>query len=247
MRGVILSVVGSIAATAAFGADLPTNATQTAAVSAYNWTGVYVGGQLGYGWGRADITNINGSVNFPAGTQSAHDYGGVIGGGQLGYNFQFNRIWVLGVEGDFAWSGIDGTTNNISAVNPAVLSSSGTKVKWLATATGRAGYAANNWLYYAKGGAAWARYEGNNITTNAGALTTLSSGSETRSGWTLGAGLEYAWGSWSTRFEYDYMDFGTKQISRNVTFATGVVPNPLLRNSDAHIQAIKFGINYRFN
>ncbi len=64
----------------------------------------------------------------------------------------------------------------------------------LATVTGRLGYAANNWLLYGKGGVAWADEEASNTTTNAGVVTDRNSGSETRTGWTIGAGVEWVCG-----------------------------------------------------
>jgi outer membrane immunogenic protein len=247
MRSLLLGLLGTVSATAAIGADMQIKARPApAAVIAYNWSGLYIGAHIGYAWATSDITNINGSVAFPAGTRSTHDFDGVIGGGQIGFNYQVAPYWVLGTEGDFSWSGVDGVTRNVSTVNPAVVSVTNTKVDWLATLTGRVGYAVNNWLWYVKGGAAWAEIKGSFRATNAGVLNAAGSGSETRSGWTVGAGVEYGWGNWSGRFEYNYVDFGTDTISRTVTFAAVAIPNPLLRSSDAYMHAVKLGLNYRF-
>lgn len=125
---------------------------------------------------------------------------------------------------------------------------SNSKLTWLATATGRVGYAWNNWLPYVKGGAAWAHNESNSTTsTAAGVVTATSVGSETRSGWTIGAGVEYGfWNNWSARLEYDYLDFGTAGVSR--LFTSGAVTGTsATRHNESHAHLIKAALNYRFN
>lgn len=254
----------------AFAADLPVKAPSHMAPApaplTYNWTGFYVGGNIGWGWENRTITNV-GTINgaaFPAGTTHSSDADGFIGGLQLGYDWQFAPNWLVGVAGDFDWSDINGSSDNLNVVGgtgPGTRLSHGTyNYKYLATVTGRLGYVANNWLLYFKGGWAWAKRKGNGITTNtvtAGALppgstlvTTTSSG--TPSGWTIGGGTEYRFAPhWSAFIEYDYVDFGTKTGHPLVTFAvpgaapvaTGVT---LARDNDSHISVVKGGINYRF-
>ena len=150
---------------------------------------------------------------------------GALGGPQLGFNYQFAPHWLIGVEGDYSWSDISDTTSRFSTVPPFTatrfLTSNG-KIEWLATLTGRLGYAVDNWLFYGKGGAAWGHFEVNSQTTNpvAGTLQATVSGGETRTGWTAGGGIEWGFlGNWSARLEYDYIDFGSQTVSRNVTFA----------------------------
>ena len=87
----------------------------------YNWTGFYIGGNVGYGWGNAntDLT-ANGNVtshptcgcvptdipaSFAFADSDAARPQGVIGGGQIGYNYQFSPRWVLGFEADIQGSG----------------------------------------------------------------------------------------------------------------------------------------------
>jgi outer membrane immunogenic protein len=181
----------------------------------------------------------------------------VIGGVQLGYNYQFAGSWLIGVEGDFSWSGIDGEHSGFSTIPPFTaggaaprFNDSHSNVNWLATATARLGYAVDNWLFYAKGGAAWGDFEANSQTTNPTAGTTIAtvSGGETRSGWTVGGGIEWAFlKNWSAKVEYDYLNFGTDRVNRNVTFAAVAIPNPLVRDVKTNIQTIKFGVNYLFN
>jgi outer membrane immunogenic protein len=236
-----------------YAADMPTKgpvAPLAPAVAPYNWTGFYLGGHFGYGWGTLDVTNVNGSVNFPAGLERSKDINGWLGGFQGGYNWQFAPNWLIGIEGEYSFTDIDGDEDFVSPVNSDRISHSHDRVKWTATATGRLGYAMQNWLFYAKGGAAWAHTEVTSHTTNAvGTLVfNQTNGSDTRTGWTVGGGVEWGfWGNWSAKLEYDYMNFGTKTESRNNINFIGTSPNPLLRDVDFKLNVVKLGINYRFN
>jgi outer membrane immunogenic protein len=183
----------------------------------YNWTGWYVGGHLGYGWGDK-------SWSFP-GEVVTVDYGvdGFLAGGQLGFNIQ-NGPWVWGVEADISWTNIEGSTRFITATYS-------TDVSWLGTLTGRVGYASGPGLFYVKGGGAWAD-EDHAVTPN-------FRGSETRSGWTLGVGYEHDFGNnWSAKLEYSYIDFGKE----SVTFT----PFNELADIDQDMHVVKWGLNYRF-
>ncbi len=254
VRGAGLTGAAAVALLAvnANAADMPVKAPPLAPPAGYDWTGFYVGGHVGYGWADGKTTNINGTRPFPPGEQSTSSEEGVFGGPQLGFNYQFAQHWLIGVEGDYSWSDISGTTSRFSTVPPFTATrflTTNSKIEWLATLTGRFGYAVDNWLFYGKGGAAWGHFEVNSQTTNpvAGTLQTTVSGGETRTGWTAGGGVEWGFlGNWSARLEYDYIDFGSQTVSRNVTFAATPVPNPLLRTAELHIQQVTFAINYRF-
>jgi opacity protein-like surface antigen len=220
-------------------ADLPIKAAPApAAVVEYNWSGLYIGGHAGYGWGRGTWTNISGLFLDP---QVRHDMDGALGGGQIGFNYQVGR-WVFGVEGDFSATGIDGTgifDPNVG-VDPVSIRS-----EWLATAAGRLGYAHGAWLVYVKGGGAWVdnRYRVT-ITPLAGSPTAEIN--DVRSGYVIGGGVEYGFlGNWSVRAEYNYYDFGTARLSFPPVPGFAGLPNfPL--DVDQHIHAIKFALNYRF-
>jgi hypothetical protein len=89
---------------------------------------------------------------------------GGLGGGQLGFNYQVAN-WVFGIEGDYSWADIKGDESSVSPlITTHTISNS--KLTWLATATGRVGYAWNNWLPYVKGGAAWTHNDANTSTIN---------------------------------------------------------------------------------
>src|SRR5712671_7661251 len=100
-----IAAVTSLLATSAFAADLPMR-TYTKAPAyvepVYNWTGFYIGGNVGYSWGRsrdtATLTTGAGTVLFTDVASSRMD--GVVGGGQMGYNYQ-TANWLWGIETDF--------------------------------------------------------------------------------------------------------------------------------------------------
>jgi outer membrane immunogenic protein len=229
-------------------ADMPTKAPAYAPIAIYNWTGFYVGGHGGYGWGSNQSTATSATTSFPVGfVFDRANESGALAGGQLGFSYQIAN-WVLGVEGDYSWANIKGDETSFSPLI-ATHTLSNSKLTWLATATGRIGYAWNNWLPYVKGGVAWTHNDGDTTTINnvSGAVTATASGSETRSGWTVGAGVEYGfWNNWSARLEYDYLDFGTTGVSR--TFTSGaLIGTTATRNNELHVSVVKAALNYRFN
>ena len=134
------------------------------------------------------------------------DTDGFLGGGQIGCDYQFATNWVIGVEGNFSWANISGSSSPPAFIGTETFDA---KTDWLASVTGRLGYAWDRWLLYAKGGAAWA-HDKYNITTYLGTWAT----SETRSGWTVGGGLEWAFANnWSAKLEYQFYDFGNRDLT----------------------------------
>ncbi len=102
----------------------------------------------------------------------------------------------------------------------------------MATTVSTLGIAHNNWLLYGKAGVAW---ENVNYTDNwaiVGIPLFGGTGSDTRTGWTVGTGLEWAfYQNWSAKVEYDYMDFGTKNVAINGTLARRVASRPASRTT----------------
>ena len=241
---------------AALAADIPVRtpyykAPGVVAPVVYNWSGFYVGGNIGYGRMETDTTIISGTTTFPTGTvlTSARSKG-VLGGGQIGYNWQWGN-WVLGFEGEYDAANLNGTARSVGV--GAGFSDATYQAKWIGLATGRLGYAWNNWLLYAKGGGAWVRNDaGSNTFTAGGTLTTVTSGRETRDGWTIGGGIEWGLGNnWSAKVEYNHIDLGSATVGRTVTLSTNPVLLPVgtvaLRTGNVDIDMVKFGLNYRFN
>src|ERR1700733_229791 len=120
MRPVFGTFFGAAALSVVFvhvaaAADLPTKAPTSAPATSYNWTGFYVGGQVGEGWDSDQITLTDNSSapNFPLGYVENTNYGcGMLGGGYEGYNYQINRF-VVGVDGDYSWASLNGTSTDV--------------------------------------------------------------------------------------------------------------------------------------
>jgi outer membrane immunogenic protein len=272
MKKLMLTTAALVALTvgSAGAADLPAGPVYKAPppVPVWTWSGFYIGLQGGGGWGTSDdsltavsLTEPGASLTFPvtpAGLATNNlATSGVFGGADAGINWQTGPL-VLGVEGDINWSNIDGTGNCSSLFGflsvPVFQASCNTKMPWFATATGRIGMTVDHALMYVKGGAAWAEFD-HNITTGA---TTLGPGivgptyavSDNRFGFTVGAGVEYALSSnWSAKLEYDYMDFGTKNLALTPTTLGLFAPIAIGLNVDdrERVQLIKAGLNYRFS
>jgi outer membrane immunogenic protein len=111
----------ALGSASALGADLPAKVYTKAPppiVAVYDWTGFYLGGNVGYSWGRssttAALTDPLGVPPLLAATSAKFDLNGVIGGGQIGYNWQRSN-WVFGLEGDIQGSGEKGSTSAVCA------------------------------------------------------------------------------------------------------------------------------------
>jgi outer membrane immunogenic protein len=246
MRRMLLSVLAATAVgltvSVASAADLPTKSRPYAppAPPPFSWTGFYVGVHGGAGWGTGETTVLPfaGGIPFslPLVSQTAN---GWLAGGTVGYNWQANPWLVLGLEGDWTWTNIEGTSACVGVIG---ISCEG-KVNWMADVTGRLGVAVDRALIYVKGGVAWADtdYTFSILFPPAVSFKT----SDTRVGGLFGAGVEYAFApNWSAKIEYDYMDFG----KATETFPTAGVfaPVNLQTEINQQIHVIKAGVNYRF-
>ncbi|MGP0090774.1 MAG: outer membrane protein [Xanthobacteraceae bacterium] len=223
MKKLLLGTATSIAMVAtASAADLAVKAP----TPAWNWTGCYVGASVGGASSRIATSDV--TTTPPTDTGTSYDPG-VVGGGQVGCDVQAGR-WVIGVEGEFGAGNIGG-----SAINGATGFSIESKIRWLATATGRLGFLfAPGTLLYARGGGAWSR-DSLEIDIPPPPLSTAI---DSRSGWTVGAGIEQRfWANVSGFVEFNYADFG----SRTVQFSP-VFPHSI----DENIQEVLVGLNFRF-
>ncbi len=204
----------------------------------YDWTGFYVGGQVGAGLLQDTSSPIAGAATTaPSGPVGINPSGGVAGV-QAGFNYEF-APWVVGVEGSWAHSWLNGNGTTPSTTGAAATVSRDTSsMMWIAAATARVGYAFDTLLVYVKGGGAWANVKYTEdvlVPTIVGPTQSLT---DTRSGFTAGAGLEYGFvEGWSGRLEYDFYDFGTQNYAFAIT--------PVQIKSEVHV--VTAGINYRFN
>jgi outer membrane immunogenic protein len=173
----------------------------------FSWTGFYIGAHLGYGWGNSSSFNVptaGGGDAFDGpidGIETSPS--GWLGGLTLGYNYHLDNI-VIGVEADLGYIGAEEGEANAFGFQD-------TEYGGYGTLTARLGYTEDRWLFYVKGGLAFA-----SITTEAGAITggaidpsDYTFQDEVKTGWALGIGVEHAiQTNISIKAEYLYMDFG---------------------------------------
>jgi len=214
----------------------------SAATGPYDWSGLYGGLNAGYSWGNVPFDYLIAGVPAASSTLSPN---GPLGGAQLGYNVQ-SGSFVFGLETDFAWRH---ATDSSTLLAPGGPGSAGfqTQQGWIGTLRPRAGVAADNWLFYATGGLAFGSVKHSYTEDGAGAGRAVSD-SDTRVGWTVGGGVEYAGGKrWSLGLEYLYADFGKASLSQP-SQVIGGVPFPSSTatfHDQSHILRGKF--NYRFD
>jgi outer membrane immunogenic protein len=248
----LASAALALFASPGFAADLPVKAPPMPA-PVFSWTGLYVGGNGGWGWGRSQSTELApGSLAFPTGTvfDEIHS-SGWLAGAQVGFNYQTAYNLVVGVEGEWDWTNISGTETTVSTAPRRVGFSSTTtgRIKDLADLTGRIGWAAGPWLFYGKGGVALDQTSSSGVFLSpTGTLVDTSASSTDRSGWVVGAGFEWAFApAWSAKIEYEHFDFGHTNVGVNsITLATGVFSTTFVSSTE-RIDVVKGGINYRFN
>jgi outer membrane immunogenic protein len=223
----------ALATAPAFAADLPARGPVKAPpmmAPAFSWTGCYIG------------VHVGGAFAADSGSDNA----GFLGGGQLGCNYQFAPNFVLGIEGEFAGSSLkeDAGFAGVAAGVGAIAATGSFKTDWFASVAGRLGYSVDQLLFYAKGGVAFAH---NKLDVNgtAGGVPFSASGDDTFVGYTVGAGIEWAFApNWSTKIEYQFYDFRDQDFT--FTGAVGGVPFGGTINGDAKFHVVKAGLNYRF-
>ena len=208
----------------------------------YDWSGLYIGGQTGYGWGSKNWGAFN-----PQGGE--YDISGWFAGGQIGVNAQSGRF-VLGIEAEAVWTKIDGsTTFPFVTTNIVTLSS---QVRWLGMVTGRIGYTPlDRWLVYGKAGVAVADEHHDHLRFAPVPPQTLNlAGTRLHSGWVIGAGAEWAMiSSWSVKAEYNFIDFGTQFVTLPGVFTQAPNTAAAALNLDIRqtMHLVKFGLNYHFH
>lgn len=247
-----LSIVASVLAISsgsALAADLaarPYTKAPAMISPAYDWSGFYVGANLGGAWAResSSITALNGAVGGNrAGGSGLGGRSGVVGGGQIGYNYMIAPNFLLGIEAD-----VDGTSLKGTNLSPTGNDSFTGKVDAFGTVRGRAGFAQNNWLFYGTGGFAWSTgsVRRTQIIAQPAAVPpipalagTVETASNTRTGWAAGAGVEWGFAqNWTVRAEYLYLDLG--KVTSVFPLANRQQTNTLTLN------VARIGVNYKF-
>jgi len=229
----------------AFAADIPFPTKAPPFQPAPTWTGCYVGGNVGYGWGRNQAITDDPAVVTPPVYAGSDTGTGIVGGGQFGCDYQMSN-WVFGAQGMFDGANVEGS-HHPTAAGFTANETLGFKTEWLATLTARIGYVIQpQVLVYLKGGAAWAH---NTYSDDDAILVPpyFGSASATRNGGTIGGGLEYAFHrNWSLFAEYDYMDFGSRSTTISYATSNAGIVNPFTYDMKQNLQIVLFGINYRF-
>ena len=256
MKRILTIVLGwaAMSTAPAFAADLRVKAAPAPMAPVMNWTGAYIGGNVGYSWGRSDndihVTGLPpvlfgiSTASLARGDRDETNVDGFVGGVQAGYNWQAAN-WVLGMESDFQASGqrgdtrycgLGGTTCAVAAVDASH------RLPWFGTSRSRVGYLVTPaMLLYATGGLAYGQVKSDYTLNIQGLPPAAAHFKDVKAGWTAGAGVEFAWaGNWSSKLEYLYMDLGTSEVTIS---AAGVSLGVDRRFSD-HI--VRFGLNYRF-
>jgi outer membrane immunogenic protein len=219
---ILAATILALGAGSALAADLPAQVYSKAPammpVAAYNWTGFYLGGNAGGVWADPSYTNLANTSTFggaAVGSTFTQSGSGFIGGGQIGYNWQASQ-WVFGVEASYSGSNVKSTTTNF--VDDVFQN----ELRSLLLVTGRIGYAANNWLFYAKGGYAGA--DRRTSVSDTGIVAGVGSGSASiwHNGWTVGTGVEYGLTqNWIVGLEYDYVNVGRNNYELDGTDGGG--------------------------
>jgi high affinity Mn2+ porin len=211
---------------------------------AYDWSGFYLGGHLGYAGGDSHFTGpggIAGSISLAQPFNAFNEAGSFFAGVQAGYNYMLPNRIVLGAEADASFpafpnlSGI--SVGGITTFNsPFGAETYGETMLYSGTLRGRIGYAPGHWLFYATGGFAWSY---NQLTLTNAATGTSDMPFLWRLGWTAGAGIETPIAPhWTARLEYLFTDYGNESV---------LFGNAGQRfTSDFPLQELRAGVNYQF-
>ncbi|MFZ2157397.1 MAG: outer membrane beta-barrel protein [Bradyrhizobium sp.] len=253
-------------------ADLRVKAPPPAVAAVYDWTGFYIGVNVGGVWGDYDVSAsvppappnaINAAAILAATTagNGGATQAGFTGGGQVGYNRQFGKGLVVGVEADLSYLG-DRTTRNTGVVPVGVFliqDIDNVSHDWLATFRGRLGFATGPVLFYGTGGVAltnqrlartqdWSFVDGCPVVASGLQRCHLGSVSETKVGWAVGAGVEYGFTpNWTVKGEYLHADFGSSSFT-TLNVGPGFVgfPQSINHSVRSTVDIVRVGLNYRF-
>jgi outer membrane immunogenic protein len=251
-RQILLASVGAIAiAGSAFAADLGPPPVYVPPPPIFTWSGLYIGGQIGYGWGKDSIDVTDTAFGVPGFffSDNENNPDGVIGGAHVGYNLQFAQ-WVVGLEGS-----VDGSSQNGTVTDGVTGLMKETRLDVQGSIRARIGFAFDRVLIYATGGAAFSDVRNNYVDTS-GIVTGTPGNSEqdskTRAGWTVGGGIQYAvTNNWSIRAEYRYSDFGNnKDFAFTPTISAGSLFSPTGSVFFTHHvteNQVQAGLSYKFD
>ena len=226
----------------AMAADLPVYVPRPAVVvPLHSWTGCYIGANIGDGWSSTSFKDATTLASL--GTNNSPS--GLFGGGQVGCDYQLGWA-VFGIQGMF-----DGVSAHSDNIWPFPVAVNTVNVRTFSTVTGRFGVAfVPTLLLYLRAGGAWV---GDDYTVQTPSGTALFTAKTTRSGWTVGTGLEWGFArNWSLVVEYDYADFAAQTLAFTPVAGGVVLPGvpvgavfPI--NVRQNVSLMQVGLNYRFS
>jgi outer membrane immunogenic protein len=260
----ILAIAAIAPARTASAADVNARpyASETFVVPGYNWSGVYIGGNIGYGWGRSSDSAGLSPGGPPVFTDTLRStMNGIVGGGQIGYNSQMQN-WLWGLEADFQGTGQSsshsftcptGVCTAATALLPflpptipgaAVAITARKQLDFFGTVRGRLGIlVVPTVLIYATGGLAYGQVDTNSSLAGAARAQNYNPG------YVIGGGVEAAiGGDWTAKLEYLYLDLGTVSGSFNSTVTAIGGAGSLTENFSSRItdSIVRVGLNYKF-
>lgn len=183
-----------------------------AAPAAFNWSGFYVGGNVGFVSARSSVADGFGStpINFLSGATFSANGTSLIGGFQAGYNWQMSNV-VFGLEGDLSFGSQNRSTNVFAQNQTSTFSS---RLSALGTIRGRIGFAVDRFLVYGTGGVAFADLKN---TFNDPIIPFTAGPGSSVTGWAAGAGVEFViTQNWIARAEYLHAGFADRSASTPV-------------------------------
>ncbi len=266
----LAAALAGIGATSASSADLAAQ-TYTKApvvVSAYNWTGFYIGGTVGGAWStnkvRANAVDNGLPAQFQEDGPAVSAFGSnnlsqtnVIFGGKIGFNQQLPGSWLVGIEADVSslrFSQSAAKTGNPFVTYPFGFATFNTSVStdWVATVRPRIGYAFDRALIYGTGGVAFGNEKFANTYADQashgfGLGSASSAASAVKVGWAAGAGIDYALPqNWILSVEYLHIDLGNIHASGAVTDSGGPINSSLHFSSKLQSDIVRVGLAYKF-
>lgn len=221
--------------------------------STVDWTGFHVGLRGGYGWNDNDLDYSYSDVPppivplLPASADLNAE--GALLGGAFGSDWQFGRF-VVGIEGDIAWSSISDEVTTRAPGDPAIGLppldfTTDLEMHWFATARGRAGLAFDRLLVYGTGGLAFAELSLDTIVVVGapGAGQLAGSVDDTKVGWTAGGGVQFAL--------TDHVDLSGEALYYDLGRVSVTASDPTNVGQNHARQALtgvigRAGINWRF-
>ena len=255
IRKVLLSTVAVVAISGtAFAADLPSRRAPPVfippPIPVFSWTGFYIGGQVGYDFGRDQATEVG--VTGSNQSFNVGQYDGLLGGAHVGYNFSTQSFpllggfggsgGVIGVEGDVNGGDVRSRTTFTGVGRaPGLIESDHDNIE--GSLRGRVGIAVDRALFYATGGAAFGEIEDSYMRTGPGNTSAFQALTKTHVGYTVGGGMEYALTTnWSLRAEYRYTDYG-----RYVDVNDGALGVGFNTTHKLNFNLAQIGFSYKFD